>query len=56
MFGNAQPPDPSHFTYTRIYSAPDTETHFQQVTVDLAKRSFAPPAPPLCGTPVEIAG
>jgi hypothetical protein len=39
--------DPSRYTYTRIYCTPDSETHFQEVTVDLAKTSFAPPAAPI---------
>ena len=38
---------PSKFTYTRIYCTPDTETHFENVTVDLAKVAAAPPAPPM---------
>ena len=38
---------PSKFTYTRIYCTPDTETHFENVTVDLAKIAAAPPAPPM---------
>jgi hypothetical protein len=38
--------DSSHFTYTRIYCTPNTETHFENVTVELSKVSFAPPAPP----------
>jgi uncharacterized protein DUF861 len=39
--------DPSHFTYTRIYCTPDNETHFQEVTVELTKVNFAPPAAPI---------
>jgi len=38
--------DSSRFTYTRIYCTPNTETHFENVTVELSKVSFAPPAPP----------
>ena len=38
--------DPSRFTYTRIYCTPNRETHFDNVTVELSKVSFAPPAPP----------
>src|SRR6478609_6805394 len=37
--------DPSHFTYARLYCAPDGNTHFQDVTVELSKTNFAPPAP-----------
>jgi hypothetical protein len=40
--------DPSHFTYARLYCAPDDgNTHFQDVTVELSKTNFAPPAPPI---------
>src|SRR6266436_4880821 len=39
--------DPSHFTYARLYCAPDGNTHFQDVTVDLSETDFAPPAPPI---------
>jgi hypothetical protein len=39
--------DPSHFTYARLYCAPDGHTHFQDVTVELRKTNFAPPAPPI---------
>jgi hypothetical protein len=38
---------PSKFAYTRIYCTPDTETQFENVTVDLAKIAAAPPAPPM---------
>ena len=41
----AQGNDPSRFTYTWVYCTPDAESHFQNVTVDLRKISFAPPAP-----------
>ena len=33
--------DPSHFTYARLYCAPDGNTHFQDVTVELSKTNFA---------------
>ena len=39
--------DLSRFTYTRIYCRPDTETHFENVTVELSKTNVAPPASPL---------
>jgi hypothetical protein len=39
--------DPSRFTYTRLYCTPDNESHFETVTVDLAKIDAAPPAPPI---------
>jgi hypothetical protein len=37
----------SHFTYARLYCSPDGNTHFQDVTVELRKTNFAPPAPPI---------
>jgi hypothetical protein len=40
-------PDPSRFTYARLYCGPDGNTHFQNVTAELAKTNFAPPAPPV---------
>src|SRR5262249_24838746 len=39
--------DPSHFTSARLYCAPDGNTHFQDVTAELRKTNFAPPAPPI---------
>src|SRR5262249_428506 len=39
--------DPSHFTYARLYCAPDGNTHFQDMTAELRKENFAPPAPPI---------
>src|SRR5258708_12737991 len=39
--------DPSQFPYARFYCAPDGNPHFQDVTVDLRKTNFAPPAPPI---------
>ena len=38
--------DASRLTYTRIYCAPDNESHFDSVTMDLARVDAAPPAPP----------
>jgi hypothetical protein len=37
----------SLFTYARLYCSPDGNTHFQDVTVELRKTNFAPPAPPI---------
>ena len=37
----------SRFTYARLYCSPDGNTHFQDVTVELQKTNFAPPAPPI---------
>jgi len=42
-----QSQDPSRFTYTRLYCTPDNESHFETVTVELAKVDAAPPAPPI---------
>jgi len=39
--------DPSQFTYVRLYCTPDNESHFADMTVALAKESFAPPAAPI---------
>ena len=39
--------DPSRFTYARLYCGPDGNTHFQDVTAELRKTDFAPPAPPV---------
>jgi len=39
--------DPSRFTYTRLYCAADLESHFAEVTIDLTKKNFAPPASPI---------
>jgi hypothetical protein len=39
--------DASHFTYTRLYCTPDNESHFGELTVNLASQNFAPPASPL---------
>jgi hypothetical protein len=41
-----QSQDPSRFTYTRLYCTPDSESHFETVTVDLAKVDAALPSPP----------
>ncbi len=47
--GKASSPqlDASRFTYTRLYCTPDNESHFVELTVDLASQNFAPPASPL---------
>lgn len=42
----AQSPEPSSFTFARIYCTPDNESHFDIVSVDLAKVDAAPPAMP----------
>jgi hypothetical protein len=39
--------DPSRFTYARLYCGPEGDTHFQDVTAELGKTNFAPPAPPI---------
>ena len=37
----------SRFNYVRLYCTPDNESHFMDVTAELAKENFAPPAPPI---------
>jgi hypothetical protein len=39
--------DPSRFTYPRLYCTPDGNSHFQDVTVELPRMDFAPPAAPI---------
>ena len=39
--------DPSRITYARLYCSPDGNSHFQDVTIELHKTNFAPPAPPI---------
>jgi hypothetical protein len=39
--------DPSRSSYSRLYCTPDGNSHFQNVTVELRKINFAPPAAPL---------
>ena len=43
----ADSPDPARFTYARLYRGSDGNSHFENVTVDLNKTEFAPPAPPI---------
>lgn len=43
----AAPQDPSQLTYARLYCTADGNSHFQNVTVDLRKIDFAPPAAPV---------
>ena len=39
--------DASKFAYVRLYCTPDHETHFADVTAELAEQNFAPPAAPI---------
>ena len=39
--------DASRLTYVRLYCTPDNESHFAEVTVELTKENFAPPAAPI---------
>jgi hypothetical protein len=39
--------DPSRLTYPRLYCTPDGNSHFENVTVELRRINFAPPAAPL---------
>ena len=34
----------SHLTYARLYCTPDNESHFAELTAELTKQNFAPPA------------
>jgi hypothetical protein len=38
---------PSRLAYARLYCTPDHESHFAELTADLAKQNFAPPAAPI---------
>ena len=45
---NAKAPDDgSRFTYVRLHCTPDHESHFTDVTINLIKENFAPPAAPI---------
>jgi hypothetical protein len=39
--------DGSRFTYVRLHCTPDHESHFTDVTIELTKENFAPPAAPI---------
>jgi hypothetical protein len=39
--------DSSHLTYALLYCTPDGNSHFRDVTVELPKTDFAPPAAPI---------
>jgi hypothetical protein len=39
--------DASRFTYVRLHCTPDNQSHSSDVTVELAKENFAPPAAPI---------
>ncbi len=39
--------DASKFSYARLYCGPDHETHFANLTAELAEQNFAPPAAPI---------
>jgi hypothetical protein len=36
--------DASHLVYARLYCTPDNESHFAELTAELIKQNFAPPA------------
>jgi hypothetical protein len=38
---------PSRLAYARLYCTPDHESHFAELTADLTKQNFAPPAAPI---------
>lgn len=39
--------DASRFTYVRLHCTSDNQSHFTDMTVELAKENFAPPAAPI---------
>jgi hypothetical protein len=39
--------DASRFTYVRLHCTPDNQSHFTDVTIELAEENFAPPASPI---------
>ena len=39
--------DASRFTYARLHCTPDNQSHFTDVTIELTKENFAPPAAPI---------
>jgi hypothetical protein len=39
--------DAARFTYVRLHCTADNESHFTDVTINLAKENFAPPAAPI---------
>ncbi len=39
--------DASKFSYVRLYCSADHETHFADLTAELAEQNFAPPAAPI---------
>jgi len=39
--------DASRFTYVRLHCTPDNQSHFTDVTIELTKENFAPPAAPI---------
>lgn len=42
--GTSSKLDASHLTYARLYCTPDNESHFAELTAELTKQNFAPPA------------
>ena len=46
---------PSRLAYARLYCTPDHESHFAELTADLAKQNFAPPAAPIYISPSQPA-
>ena len=39
--------DATRFTYARLFCTPDNQSHFAEVTAELTKENFAPPAAPV---------
>lgn len=42
--GTSSQLDASRLTYARLYCTPDNESHFAELTAELTKQNFAPPA------------
>ena len=46
----------NHIDYLRIYSDSDGHPHFEEKTIDLESKDYAPSAPPLYTSVLESAG
>jgi len=47
LISGATQDNASRFSYVRLYCTPDNESHFTDVTAELTKENFAPPAAPI---------
>jgi len=46
---------PTEITYPQVYSTPDGETHFREVSVPLTSDATAPPAQPVAQSALQVA-